>query len=405
MKELILVDTRTLALVSWIGGFIMLATMLGLWASGTRERELPHWGFGGLFYGLGYLAGYLLLTFEPQVPGWVASSLANNLILYGHILILLGIQIHLGRQPWYWLLLVPLLQAASMNIQALRTFPTPFITDSLLMASPDLIAAWLLWRTRAPGLTLIRRTTAVFLAAFGFFLLGRLGYVLVTRAVSSSFDPHLLQALAFLGGMLFAFFMTMLLVLMIFRVKELQLRRTARRDALTGLRNRLALADLSQKEYHRAVRYESPLSLIALDLDFFKRINDRFGHSAGDRVLVDVAACLDERLRESDLIFRTGGEEFLIVLPHTRGPAAVEVAQRLREGLHGLAWDFAGERVGCSASIGVAEIALPGETWEQALIRVDRALYSAKESGRDQVVEAASAATSEGRIRPAPAPA
>lgn len=388
MKELVLVDTRTLSLVSCIGGFIMLATMLGLWAGGTRQRELLHWAVGGLCYGLGYLAGYLLLTFQVQIPGWVASSLANNLILYGHLLTLLGIQVHLGQRPWYWLLAIPVLQGISMNIPALRTFPTPFITDSVLMALPDLIAAWLLWRARTPGMVLIRRTTAVFLAAFGAFLLGRLGYVLVTRAFSSSFDPHLLQALAFLGGMLFAFIMTMLLVLMIFRIKELQLRRTARRDALTGLRNRLALEDLSHKEFQRARRYDSALSLIALDLDHFKRINDRFGHSAGDRVLVDVARCLEEQLRESDLVFRVGGEEFLILLPHTPRQAALDVAERLREQLKALEWEFNGERIGCSASLGVAQIHHPGENWQQALNRVDRALYEAKETGRDRVVEA-----------------
>lgn len=388
MKELVLVDTRTLSLVSCIGGFIMLATMLGLWAGGTRQRELLHWAVGGLCYGLGYLAGYLLLTFQVQIPGWVASSLANNLILYGHLLTLLGIQVHLAQRPWYWLLAIPVLQGISMNIPALRTFPTPFITDSVLMALPDLIAAWLLWRARTPGMVLIRRTTAVFLAAFGAFLLGRLGYVLVTRAFSSSFDPHLLQALAFLGGMLFAFIMTMLLVLMIFRIKELQLRRTARRDALTGLRNRLALEDLSHKEFQRARRYDSALSLIALDLDHFKRINDRFGHSAGDRVLVDVARCLEEQLRESDLVFRVGGEEFLILLPHTPRQAALDVAERLREQLKALEWEFNGERIGCSASLGVAQIHHPGENWQQALNRVDRALYEAKETGRDRVVEA-----------------
>jgi len=388
MKELVLVDTRTLSLVSCIGGFIMLATMLGLWAGGTRQRELLHWAVGGLCYGLGYLAGYLLLTFQVQIPGWVASSLANNLILYGHLLTLLGIQVHLGQRPWYWLLAIPVLQGISMNIPALRTFPTPFITDSVLMALPDLIAAWLLWRARTPGMVLIRRTTAVFLAAFGAFLLGRLGYVLVTRAFSSSFDPHLLQALAFLGGMLFAFIMTMLLVLMIFRIKELQLRRTARRDALTGLRNRLALEDLSHKEFQRARRYDSALSLIALDLDHFKRINDRFGHSAGDRVLVDVARCLEEQLRESDLVFRVGGEEFLILLPHTPRQAALDVAERLREQLKALEWEFNGERIACSASLGVAQIHHPGENWQQALNRVDQALYEAKETGRDRVVEA-----------------
>lgn len=392
MKELVLVDTRTLALVSCVGGFILLATMLGLRAGGTRQRELLYWGIGGLFYGLGYLTGYLLLTFSIQVPGWVASSLANNLILFGHILILLGVQIHLGRRPWHWLLLVPLLQGLSMNVEALRTFPTPFITDSVLMALPDLLGAWLLWRSRENSLKLIRRTTAVFLAAFGLFLLGRMGYVLVTRAVASSFDPHLLQALAFLAGMLFAFFMTMLLVLMVFRVKELQLRRTARRDSLTGLRNRLALADLSQKEHQRATRYNSPLSLIALDLDHFKRINDGHGHAAGDTVLVDLATCLNEQLRESDLVFRVGGEEFLIILPHTGHRDAAEVAERLREQVQSLTWHFGSTQTGCSASLGVAEIDLPGESWDQAVNRVDRALYEAKESGRNRVVAARPAA-------------
>lgn len=388
MKELVLVDTRTLSLVSCIGGFIMLATMLGLWAGGTRQRELLHWGIGGLLYGLGYLTGYLLLTFQVQLPGWVVSSLANNLILYGHFLILLGIQIHLGRRPWYWVLAIPALQGISMNIATLRTFPTPFITDSILMALPDLLAAWLLWQARTSGMVLIRRVTALFLTAFGLFLLGRLFYVLATRAFSSSFDPHLLQALAFLGGMLFAFFMTMLLVLMVFRVKELQLRRTARRDALTGLRNRLALKDLAQKEYQRALRYESPLSLVALDLDHFKQINDQFGHSAGDQVLVDVAACLEEQLRESDLVFRVGGEEFLIALPHTSRPAAIHVAERLRKQLKSLTWEFSGEAVSCSASLGVGEIQPPGETWQQAVSRVDKALYEAKEQGRDRTIEA-----------------
>ncbi len=276
-----------------------------------------------------------------------------------------------------------------MNIAALRTFPTPFITDSVLMALPDLFGAWLLWRAPAAGLVLIRRTTAVFLAAFGLFLLGRLGYVLITRAVSSSFDPHLLQALAFLAGMLFAFFMTMLLVLMIFRDKELQLRRTARRDALTGLRNRLAMRDLSKREYESAMRYRTPLSLIALDLDHFKAINDRHGHAAGDRVLVDIASTLSDQLREADLVFRTGGEEFLILLPHTPLKPALEVAERLRQAVENESWAFDTTTTRCSTSLGVAEIGIPDETWEKAVQRVDQALYKAKAGGRNCVIEAA----------------
>lgn len=166
------------------------------------------------------------------------------------------------------------------------------------------------------------------------------------------------------------------------------MRHTARRDALTGLRNRLALKDLSRKEYQRALRYEAPLSLIALELDHFKQINDRHGHFAGDTVLVDVAACLEEQLRESDLVFRVGGEEFLVVLPHTRHPEALEVAGRLRESVQALGWTFSGTTVSCTISLGCAEVNPSRESWEQAVIRVDRALYAAKEQGRNQVVEA-----------------
>ncbi|MEX0915327.1 MAG: GGDEF domain-containing protein [Wenzhouxiangellaceae bacterium] len=389
MQELVLVDARTLAFVSCIGGFIMAATMVGLYAGGTRQRSLLYWAGGGLLYGLGYLTGYVLLTFKPQIPGWVASTLANNQILYGHILILLGIQAHLGRRVWHWLLAVPLLQALSLNIPALRTFPTPFITDTVLMVFPDAFGAWLMWRARAAGLTLWRRVTACFLALFGLFLAVRLAYVLITQAFSSSFDPHLLQILAFLGGMLFAFVITMLLVLQVFREKEMHLRESARRDPLTGLRNRLAMGDLCRREYESAARYRTPVSLIALDLDHFKAINDSHGHAAGDQVLVDVASTLTDQLREADLVFRTGGEEFLIVLPHTPLEPALEVAERLRRAIRAQRWAF-GTTTTCSASLGVAEIAVPEESWESAAQRVDRALYAAKSQGRNRVVEATS---------------
>lgn len=388
MKELVLVDAQTLAFVSCIGGFIMAATMIGLYAGGTRQRSLLYWAAGGLLYGMGYLTGHLMLTFEPRIPGWVATTIANNQILYGHILILLGIQSHLRRPVWHGLLVVPLLQAISMNIPALRTFPTPFITDTVLMILPDAFGAWLLWRARSPGMTLWHRVTSGFLALFGLFLAGRMAYVLLTRAISSSFDQHLVQILAFLGGMLFAFVMTMLLVLLVFRQKEMHLRETARRDPLTGLRNRLAMRDLARREFESAARYSTPLSLIAMDLDHFKKINDRFGHGAGDRVLVDIAASLTGQLREADLVFRTGGEEFLVILPHTRREPAAEVAGRLRKAIEDQAWIFSGQRTRCSASLGVTEIDICNEGWDTAVQRVDQALYKAKTEGRNRVIEA-----------------
>ncbi len=159
-------------------------------------------------------------------------------------------------------------------------------------------------------------------------------------------------------------------------------------DALTGLYNRRYLSQRLDHEFSKAQRYGYDLSLMILDLDHFKNINDKFGHLAGDSVLISVARLLRNCFRETDLVGRYGGEEFFVILPHTNQEQAKYSAEKLRSQLAELAIDAIGGGV-VTTSIGVASFPESGiHVLDELVRRADNALYAAKEQGRNCVVQA-----------------
>lgn len=165
---------------------------------------------------------------------------------------------------------------------------------------------------------------------------------------------------------------------------QAELTRLATTDPLTGCLNRSQLADILNSQIQMRERYERVSSLILLDMDYFKIINDRWGHLAGDRVLQELSSRLRKRLRECDQLFRIGGEEFMLVLPETRQKDADKVARELLTNIS--ARPFV-EGIQVTASASVAEVD-KGETWSVWLNRADQALYEAKARGRNQVANA-----------------
>jgi len=161
------------------------------------------------------------------------------------------------------------------------------------------------------------------------------------------------------------------------------------RDSLTGLYNRWYVMEKIDSEMNRALRHGSPMSLLMLDLDHFKRVNDSFGHSVGDEVLKVVGQVLRESCRVYDVPGRYGGEEFCIVLPETRVGNTTQVAERIRSRLASTELPVGGTSIIVTASIGVAgmdSVADEGVVSAAALLdRADRALYSAKHHGRNRV--------------------
>jgi diguanylate cyclase (GGDEF)-like protein/hemerythrin-like metal-binding protein len=157
--------------------------------------------------------------------------------------------------------------------------------------------------------------------------------------------------------------------------------RQADTDALTGVLNRLGFNGAFSREFERARRYTQPLSVVILDLDHFKRVNDDHGHAAGDQVLVGLARLIEASIRESDVIARWGGEEFVVLAPMTQGHGAARMAEKLRALMEATPLAPFGAVTG---SFGVAELQ-PGEGIEGLLHRADAALYRAKNGGRNRV--------------------
>ncbi len=165
------------------------------------------------------------------------------------------------------------------------------------------------------------------------------------------------------------------------------LRAKLRIDPLTNLFNRHALESDLRKELAKIKRYNYPLSLIMCDIDHFKEINDTYGHQVGDKILKKLSELWKQEIRETDSIYRYGGEEFLIIAPHTTKKEAINLAERLRNKVKKYKFVIKPPEffVKLTVSFGVTDVK-PGEELEEVLKRVDQALYSAKNSGRDKTV-------------------
>lgn len=154
------------------------------------------------------------------------------------------------------------------------------------------------------------------------------------------------------------------------------------RDHLTKLYNRIKLDEEFSKEISRAKRFQHPLSVIILDIDHFKDVNDTYGHLVGDSVLVELAKILENNIRSTDILGRWGGEEFVIICPETDSVGAQELAQKIRKSIEEHSFGTVGNK---TASFGISQY-INSDNEQQMMARADKALYQAKEDGRNRVV-------------------
>jgi diguanylate cyclase (GGDEF)-like protein len=161
---------------------------------------------------------------------------------------------------------------------------------------------------------------------------------------------------------------------------------TAGIDVLTGCLNRRALMRLAAQELARSERTGLPLTVVAIDLDHFKSVNDTFGHAGGDATLCAVVALLQDRLRPVDVVARTGGEEFLLLLPDTDAVSGAKVVEGLRQAIDAMELEYEGRVIRTTMSAGVTQGIPRSDSWTAIMNRADRALYGAKHGGRNCVV-------------------
>ena len=163
-----------------------------------------------------------------------------------------------------------------------------------------------------------------------------------------------------------------------------QLERQSREDALTGLYNRRRLDETLGQAFVHAKRYNRPLSVVACDIDHFKRVNDTFSHQMGDMVLREVSRLLQSGVRQGDIVARCGGEEFVILLPETPAKDAVRIIERIRQSIAQHAWHIYRPELAIAISAGIADdLTVAGH--EKLINLADKKLYEAKGNGRNQV--------------------
>jgi len=167
-----------------------------------------------------------------------------------------------------------------------------------------------------------------------------------------------------------------------------KIKRVSDTDDLTGLYNMRAFSSMLQRTFKQSVRHSHALSIVMIDCDRLKAVNDTHGHEAGNRLLQNTVRCIRDELRGSDVLARFGGDEFIALLPETDRTGAKELAERIRSAIETSRLDARGGHIGTTVSIGVASFPADGANLEMIMDKADKAMYRAKQQGRNQVVAA-----------------
>ncbi|TAN50474.1 MAG: GGDEF domain-containing protein, partial [Betaproteobacteria bacterium] len=236
----------------------------------------------------------------------------------------------------------------------------------------------------------LQRQWQVLAALIGVLVIGYIAYSVLFFGRHEALRDLLAPAM-FLLGALFVLLVTRLALSTAHDVQRVaMLEHENITDALTGLRNRRFLDLRLAEEMSRAARYGAPVSVLLLDIDHFKSVNDTCGHAVGDRVLAEVGRIVRETVRNTDLAARYGGEEMAIIAPQTPLSTAVMLGERLRRNIEAKAANAVPEMAvlerPITVSIGVAKSSTPPESASKLLWRADSALYEAKGGGRNRVV-------------------
>lgn len=345
------------------------------------------WSAAAILFGVAYLARIAEGLREPTV----VSPVLDVLMVAAAAMFLAGLRQFLGRPASGWRGLAVGIAAYAAMLSIVPWFwgvQGRYVLLNLALGSIwlalGLTAVGSLRRGDDPPLRLPMGVTAL--------LIGTLGVLTLLRAVSIAVEGTATMYGTTLAGLYYIYasiaviLQTLNFLWMVFLRLQGRLADLASRDALTRLLNRNGLDELLRR--HFAMRETQPVTLLQIDVDHFKRVNDEHGHAAGDRVLQAVASALSAHVRGSDFVARVGGEEFVIGCIGGASASAQALAERVRQGVDALRIPMPGagaQPVQCTVSVGVSREFASLDRWEAAWREADKALYAAKQGGRNRV--------------------
>jgi diguanylate cyclase (GGDEF)-like protein len=376
MQILFQFDVRTVALFVAMTFFVQ-ATAIGAQAYLIRELQQYRGVGAALLANLCVAVGLMLRLFADRLPIFLTTILPNILLLTGSSLFYIALSQFTGFA--YSKAFVIGIIATVLSFLLYFTYWDDDIRARVIAVSLGSMALvfiliFQLWRIRKTALRFSANLMLVSFLVYGMFLIVRIINMFLNPPQNTSgLTP--VQSATYLLSFALSFFWSMGFILMVSQRLRNDLMEVATMDVLTRIPNRRATQGFLEKELSRAQRNDSEFSVLLIDIDNFKQVNDRWGHTVGDHVLVKTASIFQSMIRKQDWVGRWGGEEFLMILPGDCDAEAL--AERVRHEIANSKYSRGAASFGITVSIGIA-CAKPSDQIDQILKNADQALYQAK---------------------------
>lgn len=376
----------TIILLTCLITFTMGAILFVVARSNPPQiKGVKEWAWSCVIQGI----AWLLMTGRGQIPDFFSIVVANTLLIAVTTMQFQSILRFKERRHYGYKLFIP-----SIILFLLLNYFVYFRISGFIFGTVITLVAmtfcflsgfFLILRQRHPIIFSEWILSSVFIL-IGIILLLKIGHILIFNSanvyvVSGGQIQGLFFSLICIADILLTFSFALMLNE---RFKE-EILRLAKIDPLTEVYNRAAMEQLYKNELRRAKRYKSPVSLLMLDLDLFKTINDTYGHQAGDKTLKFFVETIRAQLRSTDILSRYGGEEFALLLPDSDFSGAKIAAERLRQNVEKTLIGADGFKFNITVSIGIAQYQFDDDDLENLIHRADIALYQAKQTGRNRV--------------------
>ena len=376
-----MIDLRTLLLMTAATDVVLAAT---LWTGAKRRKDgLLQWSMSLLVRALAF--AFLAGMTDPQSG---ALALGTGLVALSLTLQAAGLVSYAKRQLPTWVH-TAVIAAVALPTQLLANDAGGAIFFcALVLGILALGVAVIAYQLQPPAGSRARgMVVSSFIAAGTILMLKAVGSAFVADPLGMVLRPTGFAAAGALAVFAAALASTLAFLLLQKERAEGEAQRLATIDPLTGAYNRRTFHEIAEREMARARRAGQPLSIVMLDIDHFRAVNDQHGHKAGDEALQKFADVVRAALRKEDMVVRYGGEEFVVLLPEVPGPGAVVVAGRIRRAVAGTPIEVNGKKLPLTVSLGVAARLDEGpESIDELLERASSALALAKERGRNRVV-------------------